>query len=274
MPCHVTNTCPEDMGILSGKPGDFQDWLEAEYDRLLPQFTAFLDDPAPSAGFCTHYPRTVVGEYLQSRFVESLEAARRLGCDVVLYPRCEALDAVEKKKKVTLFLKEIVSGRTFCLEADHVLLATGHWFDESTDNRHFSCPWPAWELLKRIPQGEKVAVFGTSLSALDAVLTLTSEGQFYRDPSGELKYKVLFPARKIVLCSRRGILPKVRGKSGEYRNQFLTQQTLKGLREGCGQGPALEDIFWSTPFRFGGCVRTPYPVGRGDEPFFSPLRHS
>ncbi len=109
MPCHVTNTCPEDMGILSGKPSDFQDWLEAEYDRLLPQFTAFLDDPAPSAGFCTHYPRTVVGEYLQSRFVESLEAARRLGCDVVLYPRCEALDAVEKKKKVTLFLKESLS---------------------------------------------------------------------------------------------------------------------------------------------------------------------
>lgn len=243
MPCHMVNTCPEDMGIFSWNPRDFQDWLEAEFHRLAPRFTPFLDDRAPAADFCTYYPRAVVGEYLKTRFMESVESARRLGCEVVLYPRCEALDAAEKGKKVTLLLKALESGRTFYLEADRVLLATGHWFEDTIDNRYVSCPWPAWELLKRIPPGEKVAVLGTSLSALDAVLTLTSEGEFYRDPFGELKYKVLFPARKIVLCSRRGILPKVRGKSGDYRNQFLTQQTLRDLGEGCGQGPALEDIF-------------------------------
>jgi uncharacterized NAD(P)/FAD-binding protein YdhS len=243
MPCHMTNTCAEDMGIISGKPRDFQDWVEAESDRIASEFTSLLEDPTPGSGLCNYYPRALVGEYLKSRFAQSAAEARKLGCDVVLYPRCEVLDATDGGTAVELRLRELDTHRTCRVLADRALIATGHWFRDGADSRYFPSTWPAWDLSKRIRRGERVAVLGTSLSAIDTALTLTSEGEFYRAPSGELRFRPFGPPGKIALCSRKGILPKVRGKPGKYRNRFLTQQRIRDLRNGQGEGPALENLF-------------------------------
>jgi uncharacterized NAD(P)/FAD-binding protein YdhS len=243
MPCHMSNTCAEDMSILSEVPRDFQDWVEAESARLAPRFNAFFENRVPWGERCTFYPRVVLGEYLKARFAESMQAAQGLGCEMILYPRCEALDAAEDGEKVTLLIKEIVGGKTFSLVADRVLIATGHWFKKSNDAGWFASPWPARALLAGIPEGASVAVLGSSLSALDSVLTLTSEDEFYRAPSGELVYRCPSPPRKITLCSRKGILPKVRGKLGDYKNRFLTQGNVQHLLKGCGGEPALEGLF-------------------------------
>ena len=78
------------------------------------------------------------------------------------------------------------SGNDFSRDADRVLLATGHWFETDDRDRYFTSPWPAEKLLSSIPKGAKVAVIGTSLSAIETLLTLTSEGKFIRSPTGEL----------------------------------------------------------------------------------------
>jgi uncharacterized NAD(P)/FAD-binding protein YdhS len=243
MPCHMTNTCSEEMGIPIDDPRDFKEWAEAEYDRLARQCAAFPKADELKAGPCTYYPRAVMGEYLRARFKEAVNAAQELGCDVLLHSRCEALDASEKGGKVRLLLRKLESEKTFYLEADRLLLATGHWFPEGEDTRFFPSPWPSRELLDRVPRGAKVAVLGSSLSAIDAVMTLTSEGVFYLDPSGELQYGGIYPMRQIALCSRSGILPKVRGKMGEYRNRFLTQMNLRALFEDRSEKPVLEELF-------------------------------
>ncbi len=243
MPCHMINTCAEEMGIEPDDPRDFKEWAEAQYDRPAPRNAAFPKANELKADSCTYYPRPVMGEYLRSRFMESVETARELGCEVSLYPRCEVLEAAEKGEKLTLRIKEIEAGGIFFLEADRVLLATGHWFNQSNDTRFFSSPWPARALLEGIPRGASVAVLGSSLSAVDAVLTLTSEGEFFRAPSGELEYRCPSPPRKIALCSRKGILPKVRGKMGGYKNRFLTQGNVQRLLNNRGEEPALEGLF-------------------------------
>lgn len=243
MPCHVTNTCAEEMGIEPVDPCDFKEWAESESERLASGYPGFPRANEFKAESCTYYPRAVMGEYLRARFMESVEMARGLGCEVSLYPNCELLEAAERGERLNLRIKELEGGGIFFLEADRVLLATGHWFNQSKDARYFSSPWPAQALLEHIPLGASVAVLGSSLSAVDAVLTLTSEGEFFRAPSGELGYRCPSPPRKIVLCSRKGILPKVRGKMGGYENRFLTQGNVQRLLKNLGEEPVLEGLF-------------------------------
>ena len=113
--------------------------------------------------------------------------------------------------------------------ADAVLLATGHWFEHSETSNYFSSPWPASQLLSSIPQGETVGVLGSSLSAIEVALTLTSDGHFVRQPAGELSYVPSDSPRRLVLYSRNGLLPRVRGKTGARQNRYLTCDRIRQL---------------------------------------------
>jgi uncharacterized NAD(P)/FAD-binding protein YdhS len=163
------------------------------------------------------------------RFQEAYQKAQALGLVVELHSRSEVIDLEEKRDKIHLTVKHLLSGSIFSCVADRVLLATGHWFEEKERNNYFPSPWPAKNLLERIPEGEKIAVIGTSLSAIEVVLTLTSDGHFIRDDSDKLVYVPPSNPRRFALYSRRGLLPKVRGKMGKYRNTFLTRKKLESL---------------------------------------------
>ena len=60
-------------------------------------------------------------------------------------------------------------------------------------------------------------------------MTLTSDGNFIRDDSDKLVYVPPANPRRFALYSRRGLLPKVRGEMGKYRNMFLTREKLESL---------------------------------------------
>jgi uncharacterized NAD(P)/FAD-binding protein YdhS len=273
MPCHMTNTCAEEMGIEPDDPRGFKEWAESASGRPASGYTVFPRANEFKAESSTYYPRAVMGEYLRARFMESVETAQGLGCSVSLYLRCEVLEAAEKGKKLTLRIKELEGGEIFFLEADHVLLATGHWFNPSNDTRYFSSPWPARALLEGIPRGASVAVLGSSLSAVDAVLTLTSEGEFFRAPSGELEYRCPSPPRKIALCSRKGILPKVRGKMGGYKNRFLTLGNVQPLLKNRGEEPALEGLFRLLRLDLEAVYGHPIPLSEVMNPSLPPIEN-
>ena len=228
MPFHITNMCANDMGILPGNPADFQEWVTRHQNDLKALFP-YLDDVSHSSGHCSHYPRAIMGAYLKERFQEAYQKARALSLNLELYPQSEVVDLEDRGDNVHLTVKNILTGSNFSCTADRVLLATGHWFEKKEQNNYFSSPWPAKNLLSGIPEGEKVAVIGTSLSAIEVVLTLTSNGHFERDDSGKLVYVTPSNPRRFTLYSRRGLLPKVRGRMGKYRNRFLTRKKLEGL---------------------------------------------
>jgi uncharacterized NAD(P)/FAD-binding protein YdhS len=114
--------------------------------------------------------------------------------------------------------------------ADAVLLATGHWFPDSCRKNYFDSPWPAKKLLDRIPPGGELAIIGTSLSAIETVLTLTSDGRFVRNSHARLSYVPSNRPRRITLYSRSGLLPKVRGKVGAHVNQFIHPLAMEEIR--------------------------------------------
>jgi uncharacterized NAD(P)/FAD-binding protein YdhS len=228
MPFHITNMCARDMGIVFGNPADFQEWVIHQHHHLQERFP-YMDDVSFGREGCNHYPRAIMGAYLTQRFHEVYQKAQALGLVVELYSQSEVIDLEERRDKIHLTVRDRLSGSIFSFIADRVLLATGHWFEEKERDNYFPSPWPARNLRERIPQGEKVAVIGTSLSAIEVVLTLTSDGHFVRDDSDKLVYVPPANPRRFALYSRRGLLPKVRGRMGKYRNRFLTRKKLERL---------------------------------------------
>jgi len=246
LPFHITNMCASDMGILDGRPDDFQNWVVDNTDMLRNRFSWFDGascEPNGTGGKCHHYPRAIMGEYLKTRFQEAVQFAKEVGLVVQLFPKSEVVDLRQKDGKICLSVKDHFSDDCFSRDADRVLLAIGHWFEKSDQKHYFTSPWPAGKLLRHIPKGAKVAVIGTSLSAIETLLTLTSEGEFIRSRTGELAYAPPQNSRTFCLYSRRGLLPKVRGRIGNQRNKFLNRKNLIRLLSENRGNLTLDAIF-------------------------------
>ena len=232
LPFHITNMCASDMGIWDGKPEDFQQWVTNNSDSLRHCFSWFRDascGPEGGGEECNHYPRAVMGAYLKTRFQEAAQLAQDMGLAIRLHPGSEVVDLRQKRGKICLIVKDLLSENDFTSAADRVLLATGHWVEKNDQDGYFASPWPAKTLLRKIPEDAKVAVIGTSLSAIETLLTLTSEGKYIRSRTGELVYAPPENSRTFFLYSRRGLLPKVRGKMGNHRNKYLNRENLDRL---------------------------------------------
>ena len=245
-PFHITNMCAFEMGIIAGKPRDFQDWVSDNIHRLTERFFWFREWCSVAdneKGGCHHYPRAIMGEYLKDRFQTAVRSGRSIGLEIHLYPRSEVVDLRQNKDTIQLSINDLDSETVFLKNADRVLLATGHWNEKHDLDGYFSSPWPAKKLLACIPKGEKIAVIGTSLSAIETVLTLTSEGEFIRNRTGELAYKPPENSRTFVLYSRRGLLPKVRGKMGKRENKFMHRKTIEQLLAEDAENLTLDVIF-------------------------------
>lgn len=245
LPFHLINMCARDMGVVDGRPGDFQDWLDERRPALVrdfPDYRPFLESPWLRDGPCTYVPRGVMGLYLEERFRESADRLRRLGVSVTLLPGWEAEDLREERGALRVLLRRAGGGETRELATDRVLLATGHWFEAAREGRFLPSPWPPRSLAEAVPPGARVGVIGTSLSALDAALTLTSDGSFAREASGGLAYRPSERPRSITLYSRSGLLPRVRGRTGPYRNLQFTYANLQARRRANGGVLFLEDL--------------------------------
>jgi uncharacterized NAD(P)/FAD-binding protein YdhS len=246
LPFHITNMCASDMGILDGHPGDFQQWVNRHVSFLQDRFSWFTDfflEPDNAREKCNHYPRAFMGEYLKYRFQQAVQFGRKIGLQIDLYPLSEVIDLRQEDDKIQLTIKNLKSESCFSETANRVLLATGHWFKKNDWSHFFDSPWPAHDLLRGIPKGEKVAIIGTSLSAIETLLTLTSEGEFIRSDAGKLIYRPPEASRLFVLYSRRGLLPKVRGKIGNRVNKFLNRKNLTRLLSVNRGNLSLETIF-------------------------------
>jgi len=245
-PFHITNMCASEMGIINDKPQDFQDWVSDNFNHLKERFNWFrewcsvTDD---EKGGCHHYPRAIMGAYLKDRFQNAVCSGRRIGLEIHLYPRSEVVDLRQNRDTIQLSIIDLESETVFSKNADRVLLATGHWNEKNDRDGYFTSPWPAKKLLDNVPKGKKVAILGTSLSAIETLLTLTSEGEFVRSRTGELVYKPPENSRTFVLYSRRGLLPKVRGKMGKRKNKFMNREKIAQVLADNGENLTLDLIF-------------------------------
>jgi len=246
LPFHITNMCAGDMGVYAARPGDFQTWIDrnpAYLQKRFPDYPPQAFEPERGPDLCRHYPRAFMGEYLRTRFQEAIRQARRLNLPVTLYPRHEIINVERKERLVRLQARSDDSKDVRIFDTDAVLLATGHWITKDNRKNYFDSPWPAERLLSGIPAGANVAVIGTSLSAIETALTLTSDGNFIETRGGGLRYIPSGNPRRVHLYSRRGLLPKVRGQVGAYANQYLTPAAFETAQSADLVRTSLEQAF-------------------------------
>lgn len=181
-------------------------WLERQSDEAL----AALGVARAAIDQREFYPRIVLGEYLKSQFDQLVARGVERG-HAIAVKESRIVRDIELGETDIRLEATAADGRTENHLFDHVVMATGHDWPETTEVRagYFVSPWPA-PVLKTIAAG-KVGILGTSLSAIDALVTVaTRHGVFLRDHAGALQYTPSPGADDfhVVMMSRKGVLPE------------------------------------------------------------------
>lgn len=181
------------------------DWLRRQGAADLSR----LDVERESINEREFYPRIVLGEFLQAQFDGLVEEGRARGHSIEVKASHRVTDIELRPHDIKLVARH--ADATFDYSFDHVVMATGHDWPETTEIKpgYFLSPWPAPDL-KRIPPC-RVGILGTSLSGIDALVTVaTAHGTFLLDDSGQLRYHSLpsTEALTFTMMSRKGVLPE------------------------------------------------------------------
>ena len=181
-------------------------WLERQTDARL----AELNIPRDSITDRAFFPRLVLGNYFHAQLMQLVDKAARQGSELVLRTSHYVADVMLGESGIRIAVID-PARHMHHLRFDDVIMATGHSWPESTEARpgYFTSPWPA-SALRSISHCH-VGIRGTSLSAIDALVTLaTARGSFAQDENGTLQY-LPEPGTedfKVTLLSRKGLLPE------------------------------------------------------------------
>ena len=188
---HLLNVVARNMSALADQPDHFIDWLGTRSD-----FASI-----PTAELRERFvPRRVFGDYLQALFLwysHALDDGKEV---VIKRHEVEAVDVVPSAGRAT-----VIAAGGLAFEADKVVLATGNQRPTDLpgcaldDPRYFRDPWGDWA--QRLgDRRQDVIILGTSLTMVDAFLTLAALGW----------------EGKVTAVSRNGLLPQSHFKSTDY----------------------------------------------------------
>lgn len=150
-------------------------------------------------------PRALLGEYFHEQLLELIEEARSRGHLVEVHTNAQVADIRPEDGALEL----LIPGYPLPPRFDRVILATGHSFPERGEDspHYFSSPWSRLQQT-RVPPC-RVGILGTSLSALDATLTVVEQhGRFEHQADGALSFRLQSPGLSVTLLSWTGTLPE------------------------------------------------------------------
>jgi uncharacterized NAD(P)/FAD-binding protein YdhS len=181
-------------------------WLQRQPDAELQRLNVQRAD----IGEREFFPRIVLGEFFESQFRQVIEIGRSNGHQIDVKPRHRVVDVKLRPDDIQLTVTMPDDERKD-YAFDHVVMATGHNWPHTTEVRpgYFMSPWPA-RALKTIAPGA-VGILGTSLSAIDALITVaTAHGVFYLDAGGQLQFQGASGSEGFhaTMMSRKGLLPE------------------------------------------------------------------
>jgi uncharacterized NAD(P)/FAD-binding protein YdhS len=185
---NVLNTRTDTTSVSSVDKAQFLTWLRDNY----PGWQS--DYPSVTLGDNEFLPRSLFGRYLQDVHAASLTLAHQRGIGfTVVHDAVLDIDRVGDGEFI------VHTERSGNFQVSRVVLSIGNLpSDQLTElkdqARFFNDPYPTRKLVKAIDKRAAVGVVGTSLSAIDVVLSLTDAGH-----------------QGHVFCvSRSGLLPRVR----------------------------------------------------------------
>jgi uncharacterized NAD(P)/FAD-binding protein YdhS len=200
---HLLNTPADGTSLLAEDEGEFVRWRAARRAWWRPQLAAGDDDA--EAAFP---PRRLFGLYVADVLATAIETARGAGLTITTRS-----DEVVRVRRARAGGFEVLSAAAGEERFDVVLLALGHSAVQKVDpqlagEHYHENPWAT----RTIAADACVAVLGTRLSAIDTALALAADG--HRGP--------------IVLASRSGALPRVKGPVAPHRLQHVPQFVAEG----------------------------------------------
>lgn len=205
---HLLNTKAGIMGLFAEEPLHFVHWMHEHQDDIKAAF------PQASLHPDAYPPRTLFGNYIKDILNQYVELAKKNNIQVAIYKE-EVIDAALTASGTSLFC---ASGKH--LEANFALLATGTpesaAFSHLKDHPNYlHSPWPSDRLLQTIHNKDAdVSIIGSSLTAIDAVITLI--GNEHR---GHIR-----------LFSLKGLLPRVQAPSEvPFERKNLTLSAIRRL---------------------------------------------
>jgi uncharacterized NAD(P)/FAD-binding protein YdhS len=178
------------------------DWLRSLSDGRLEGLGIARAEIADRA----FYPRIVLGDYFAAEFAALCREAEAGGHRVTVLTEHRVADIVPRKAGFQI-VADTTGGRTRW-RADAVVIATGHRQKKTQEAPYlYRSPYP----LKKLALGEErsAAIIGSSLSGIDAALTLAARYGRFESCGGRTTYAPLSdrPLR-IALLSRKGLLPE------------------------------------------------------------------
>ena len=196
---HVLNMRAWTMSLFREAPADFTNWLRGSNESQ--------DDE--------YVPRRLFGDYIRQRYTETLNAAAGSHISVVQH-HAEVTDCHDMGDR---FVLTSSSGR---MSFDYLIMCPGHLPRRISDNssfeqspRYLHSPWEAQQY-GQIDRDATVGILGTSLTAVDVLLTLKNS-----DFRGSM-----------VCFSRKRSLPKVQGPYVKYPLRHITHERLRQLTDG------------------------------------------
>jgi uncharacterized NAD(P)/FAD-binding protein YdhS len=196
---HLLNMRASTMSLFREAPADFTNWLRGSGESHHDEYV----------------PRRLFGDYIRQRYAETLNAAAGSHISVVQH-HSEVTDCQDIGDRVVLTSS---SGR---MSVDYFIMCPGHLPRRISDDsgsyeqspRYLHSPWEA-EQYGQIHRDATVGILGTSLTAVDVLLTLENS-----DFGGSM------------LCfSRKRSLPKVQGPYVKYPLRHITHERLRQLTD-------------------------------------------
>ena len=152
-------------------------------------------------------PRVLLGHYFRAQFLALVTKATERNHRVTVFEGCRVTDLQAGDNALRLWTNRHAEPAHF----DRVVIATGHVWPSTAEGGpgYFPSPWSGL-IGTAIPAGA-VGVLGTSLSGIDALITVaTAHGGFLLDDHGDLQYQPHADTEgfRATMMSRKGILPE------------------------------------------------------------------
>ncbi len=214
-------------------------WLLSQSKKYLSEHEIVRDDISDRA----FYPRVVIGDYFRSQFAMIIALGKKANHTITVNECCQVTDIELNGNQFSVRSEAGARSEFF----DYVMVATGHSIPTSpeTSPGYFSAPWPA-AALHSIKSG-KIGILGTSLSAIDAVMTIaTAFGRFNRDNDGRLNYEMgcCHDTFEVTMMSRKGLLPEADFFFPiPYDNPQICTAEAIAARVALGGSRLLDDVF-------------------------------
>lgn len=210
---NLLNTRVSSMSPIADDPSHFYRWLESNrnsWEHIYPGLDINSD---------SFVPRALFGRYLSQVFRDSMAILHAKGVNG--HHLVEKVSSVRKLREGY----EVVSAGGVSRLVDAVVLSIGNLETNEWDHLrdypgYFSTPYPCTRLSADIDPGSSVCIMGSSLSAIDAAVSLADAGH----------------KGKIMMVSRNGRIPSVRGNQNLARTSTLLSrermQELVSTRSG------------------------------------------